>query len=239
MTLPSFRPGHNLRSQEMEPVICFLSNYWSNHIFKNPSTQLSRCQRNKGLSLPRTACCTRTGSQHASKPIGLTGELPSRGTAEVAFPAPGKRQQQHEYRRKCRYANIFLPATMRHPITRVFVTHGSKHTARLSVSIARSAHRARLERREGSGGKWFAGAERGGTRCLRAETVVTGHHNTFESGVVRSDTISNRLGASIEHRVCFWSTEKFRPWGNYGGSSNRQLSFQRGEPSRLTMNLGL
>lgn len=85
-----------------------------------------------------TASCTRTVSQHSSKPIGLTGGLPSRGTvvgtAEVAFPAPGKRQQQNEYRRKCRDANIFLPATMRHPITRLFVSHGSTLQGFLSQS---------------------------------------------------------------------------------------------------------
>lgn len=45
MTVLSYMPGHNLRSQGIEPAFCLLSNDWSNHILKNPSTQLSRCQR--------------------------------------------------------------------------------------------------------------------------------------------------------------------------------------------------
>lgn len=129
------------------------------------------------------------------------------GQQRSPFPAPHKRQQ-HEYRRKRRDANFFSPGTMRHPITRQFVTHGSTPQSFLSPS------REALTARAGGvgiapGEVWFAGAGRGDTRCPRSETVVAGHQNIVESGVVRSDALRNRPRTSVEHPVCF------RPWSNY------------------------
>ena len=60
----------------------------------------------------------------------------------------------------------------------------------------------------------------------KSEAVLTGHHNTLESDVVRSVAIGNGSCASIEDSVCHRSTETFRPWRNYARSFNRRLSFQ-------------
>ena len=57
--------------------------------------------------------------------------------------------------------------------------------------------------------------------------VVTGHHNTLESDVVRSSAISNGCRASPKNPVGFSSRETFRAWANRAGSINGQLCFQR------------
>lgn len=67
---------------------------------------------------------------------------------------------------------------------------------------------------------------------LQSRTLVMAHHKHSESDVERSGTTSNG-SIVLEDLVCFWSTETFRPWSNYGGSFAQQLSSHRGVPSRL------
>lgn len=69
------------------------------------------------------------------------------------------------------------------------------------------------------------------------KTVVMAHHNTLESVVVRSGGISYEIIATTEDPVCLSGTGTFRPWTSYAKSFNRQLSFQRGGPSQLSLTL--
>ena len=70
-------------------------------------------------------------------------------------------------------------------------------------------------------------------RC-KAEDSRDGAPQYSQSEVVCSGAISNGFGASLEDRVCFSSTEALRLWSNHAGSFDRQQSFQKGAPSRLT-----